>query len=101
MFPKSLEPYLEELEATIAKDENFKSSAKAAKFVFGLTSVESSETPTASVDGGGVELSLAKSSTPAFILSARADDWEKFLAPIRKTPFQSYTFLLRYRTAHL
>lgn len=48
MFLKFLERYLEELDAIIAKDENFKSSAKAATFDFGLTSLESSEVLTGS-----------------------------------------------------
>lgn len=76
MFPKSLERDLEELEAIIAKDENFKSSAKAATFDFGLTSLESSEVLTASVDGGGVKLSLAESTSPAY--------WGRILASPRK-----------------
>jgi hypothetical protein len=43
MFPKSLEPHFGALEITIAKDENFKASAKGANFSFGLRSDKSDE----------------------------------------------------------
>jgi hypothetical protein len=89
MFPESLEPHFEALEVAIGNDENFKSSAKAATFAFGLRSGESDETLIVSVDGDRAKLSLAQSPTPAFTLSARANDWEQFLAPIPKAPFQS------------
>jgi hypothetical protein len=92
MFPKSLEPHFEVLEAAITKDKNFKFSAKAAMFGFGLRSGESDEILCVSVDDGKIKLSLTQSYAPAFTLSARADDWDQFLAPIPKAPFQSYVF---------
>ena len=90
MFPKSLETQFEAIEKAVANDEDFKSSAKAASLVFGLKSGESNDTLVVSVDGGKAGLSLTQSPAAAFTLSARGSDWEQFLAPKPKAPFQSY-----------
>lgn len=91
MFPKSLEPHFGALEIAIINDENFEAAAKAAtNLSFGLRSGESEETLNVSLSGGEAKLSLAQSSTLAFTLSAGASDWEQFLAPVPKAPFQSY-----------
>ena len=94
MFPTFLKPQFEALEEVVNNNENFKASVKAASLAFGLKSGESDETLIASVQGGTVRLSLAQSSNAAFILSARASDWEQFLAPTQKAPFQSYVLAL-------
>ena len=94
MFPRSLKSQFEAIEEIVNNNDTFKSSAKAASLVFGLKSGESDESLIVSIHGGRVKLSLGQSSTAAFTLSARASDWEQFLAPTQKAPFQSYVLAL-------